>query len=136
MAKVRTIPDPVATHARESRRLSTLLEVSQALSGTLNIKSGLHRVLEILAKHHGTVRGLVTLLHDNNDLHVEASDGLDAPSHALRYRVGEGIIGKVVESSRPIVVPRVSKEPAFLHRAAKRPELPREELSFICVRSC
>jgi len=133
MAKVRTIPDPVATHARESRRLSTLLEVSQALSGTLNLKSGLHRVLEILAKHHGTVRGLVTLLHDNNDLHVEASDGLDAPSHAVRYRVGEGIIGKVVESSRPIVVPRVSKEPAFLHRAAKRPELPREELSFICV---
>src|SRR6478736_5357893 len=133
MAKARVTADPAATHARESRRLSTLLEVSQALSGTLNLRSGLHRVLEILAKHHGTVRGLVTLLHDNNDLHVEASDGLDAPSHAVRYRAGEGIIGKVVESSRPIVVPRVSKEAAFLHRAAKRPELPREELSFICV---
>ena len=48
-----------ATHARESRRLSTLLEVSQALSGTLNLRSALHRVLEILAKHHGTVRSLV-----------------------------------------------------------------------------
>ena len=51
----------------------------------------------------------------------------------MRYRVGEGIIGKVAESGRPIVVPRVSKEPAFLNRAAKRPELPKEELSFICV---
>jgi Nif-specific regulatory protein len=133
MAKPRTIADPAATHARESRRLSTLLEVSQALSGTLNLRSGLHRVLEVLAKYHSTVRGMVTLLRDNGELHIEASDGIDAPSHAVRYRVGEGIIGKVVESSRPIVVPRVSKEPTFLNRASKRPELPKEELSFICV---
>jgi Nif-specific regulatory protein len=133
MAKARVPSDPAATHARESRRLSTLLEISQALSGTLNLRSGLHRVLEVLAKHHGTVRSLITLLHDNGELHVEASDGLDAPSHALRYRVGEGIIGKVAESGRPIVVPRVSKEPTFLNRASKRPELPKEELSFICV---
>ena len=82
MAKARATSDPAATHAREARRLSTLLEVSQALSGTLNLKSALHRVLEILAKHHGAVRGMVTLLRDNGELHVEASDGLDAPSHA------------------------------------------------------
>src|SRR5689334_23735575 len=135
MARTRTaVEDQAAVQARESRRLSTLLEVSQALSGTLNLRSALHRVLEVLAKHHGTVRSLVVLQHENNELQVEASDGLDAPSHAVRYRVGEGIIGKVVESSRPIVIPRVSKEPTFLNRASKRPELPRgEELSFICV---
>jgi Nif-specific regulatory protein len=132
MAKARVAVSP-ATHARESRRLSTLLEVSQALSGTLNLRSALHRVLEILAKHHGTVRSMVTLLHDNGELHVEASDGLDAPAHAVRYRLGEGIVGKVVESSKPIVVPRVSKEPALLNRAARRSELTKEELTFICV---
>ncbi len=132
MAKARVAVSP-ATHARESRRLSTLLDVSQALSGTLNLRSALHRVLEILAKHHGTVRSMVTLLHDNGELHVEASDGLDAPAHAVRYRLGEGIVGKVVESGKPIVVPRVSKEPAFLNRASKRSELAKEELTFICV---
>src|SRR5213596_1867551 len=94
MAKSRAVSDPAATHARESRRLSTLLEISQALSGTLNLRSALHRVLEILAKHHGTVRSLVVLLHDDNELHVDASDGLDTPAHAVRYRVGEGIVGK------------------------------------------
>ena len=133
MAKARSAEDPAVVQAHESRRLTTLLDVSHALSGTLNLRSALHRVLEILAKHHGTVRSLITLLHDNRELHVEASDRLDAPSHSVRYRLGEGIIGKVAESSRPIVVPRVSKEPTFLNRAAKRPELPREELSFICV---
>jgi Nif-specific regulatory protein len=119
--------------ASESRRLSTLLEVSQALSGTLNMRSALHRVLEILAKHHGTVRSMVTLLQDNGDLRVEASDGLDAQAHAVRYRIGEGVIGKVVESGKPVVIPRISKEPTFLNRASKRPELPKEELSFVSV---
>lgn len=78
MAKARQ-PDPALVQARESQRLSTLLEISQALSGTLNLRSALHRALEILAKHHGTVRGLVDILRDNGDLQVEASDGLDAP---------------------------------------------------------
>src|SRR5258707_5120327 len=101
-SRVQPLPQPdVDAPTREARRLSTLLEVSQALSGTLNLKSALHRVLEILAKHHGTVRSLVVMMRDNNELHVDASDGLDTPSHSLRYRIGEGIIGKVVESSRP-----------------------------------
>ena len=103
---------------REARRLSTLLEVSQALSGTLNLKASLHRVLEILARHHGAVRGIVTLLEDERRA---AGRGGRRPRRRLapvRYRVGEGITGKVVESGKPIVVPRVSREPAFLHRAA------------------
>ena len=131
MAK--TSAPAAAADGRESRRLSTLLEISQALSGTLNLRSALHRVLEILAKHHGYVRSMITLLHENGELHVEASDGLDSPAHSVRYRIGEGIIGKVVESGRPIVVPRVSKEPAFLNRASRRSEAAKEDLSFICV---
>ena len=124
---------PGEGQAPEIRRLSTLLEVSQALSGTLNLKSALHRVLEILARHHGAVRGIVTLLHEGGELRVEASDGLEKPAQPVSYRVGEGITGRVVESGKPIVVPRVSREPAFLHRAARRPELPQQELSFVCV---
>jgi Nif-specific regulatory protein len=130
MARARS-GSPAAGVAKESRRLSTLLDVSQALSGTLNLRSALHRVLEILARHHRVVRGMITLLHANGELLVEASDGLDAPAHVVRYRLGEGIVGRVVQSGRPIVVPRVSEEPEFLHRAAKRSR--KEELTFICV---
>jgi len=117
---------------RETRRLATLLEVSQALSGTLNLKSALHRVLEILAKRHGALRSMVTLLGEDGELAVEAADGLPEPQ-SVRYRIGEGITGKVVESGKPVAVPRVSREPDFLHRAARRAELSREELSFVCV---
>jgi Nif-specific regulatory protein len=128
--KPKTLDGP---DTRETRRMATLLEISQALSGTLNLKSSLQRLLEVLAKQHGAIRSIVTLLNEEGELIIEAADGLDEPVQGIRYRVGEGITGRVVESSKPIVVPRVSLEPDFLHRAAKRSELSREELSFVCV---
>jgi len=119
--------------AHEARRLSTLLEISQALSDTVNLTSSLHRVLEILGRQHGAVRGFVSLLDADGALRIEASDGIADAARTVDSRVGEGITGRVVQTAKPIVVPRVSKEPDFLHRAARRPELPHQELSFICA---
>ncbi len=126
-------PGPDAnTASRDARRLSTLIEVSQALSGTLNLKSSMQRVLQILIRHHGVVRGMVTLLRDG-ELHVEAIEGFDDRARSVSFKVGEGITGQVVQSGKPIVVPRVSKEPEFLNRMPRRADVPRHELSFICV---
>ena len=125
--------DPDAGNdSRDARRMSTLFEASQALSGTLNLKAGMSRVLTILMRHHGVVRGMVTLLREG-ELHVEAIEGFDDRARTVRYKLGEGITGKVAESGKPIVVPRVSREPTFLNRAAKRGDGVRQELSFVCV---
>src|SRR4030088_150994 len=124
---------PGESQAPEIRRLSSLLEVSQALSGTLNLKSAMHNVLEILARHHGAVRGIITLLAEGGELRVEASDGLEKPGAPVKSRIGEGVPGRGVEPGRPVVVPRASSEPMLLHRASKRPELPENELTFVCV---
>ena len=119
---------------REVRRLASLLDTSQALTGTIDLKAGLHRVLEILGRHHGAVRSTVVMLdEDTGQLQVEASDGLDRPGYRVSYQLGEGITGRVVETGRSIVVPQISREPMFLNRASKRAELPQQELSFICV---
>ena len=118
--------------SRDARRLSTLLEVSQALSGTLNLKSSMQRVLQILIRHHGVVRGMVTLLREG-ELQVEAIEGFDDRARGTTFKVGEGITGQVVKSRKPIVVPRISKEPEFLNRMPRRADIPRNELSFICV---
>ena len=120
------------TDSRDGRRMSTLFEASQALSGTLNLKAGMSRVLTILMRHHGVVRGMITLLREG-ELHVEAAEGFDDRARSVRYKIGEGITGKVAESGKPIVVPRVSREPSFLNRAAKRGDGIRQELSFVCV---
>jgi Nif-specific regulatory protein len=73
------------------------------------------------------VRGIVSLLQADGELRIEASDGITAGPRTVTYQLGEGITGRVVQSGKPIVVPRVTREPAFLHRAARRPELAHEE---------
>ena len=124
--------EPTEAHAGEVRKLSTLLEVSQAFSATLNLREGLRNVLEILGRHHGAIRSTVVLLNEaTGDVELEAAAGAVAAGKRVRYRVGEGVTGKVVASGKPIVVPRVSREPGFLNRAAQRPELPDQELSYI-----
>src|SRR5882672_8430353 len=128
---IRNVGDPMPaakpaldgnTSTRDARRLSTLLEVSQALSGTLNLKSSMQRVIQILIRHHGVVRGMVTLLREG-ELHVEAIEGFDDRARNISFKVGEGITGQVVQSGKPIVVPRVSKEPTFLNRMPRRADL-------------
>jgi Nif-specific regulatory protein len=130
--------DPVRRPQREQdgeiRRLTTLLEVSQALSSTLDLKSALHRVLESLERYHEVLRGAVTLLDEHTqDIHIEAAIGITTEGQRARYRLGEGITGRAVESGKPIVVPEVSKEPLFLNRAVPRKNLGGPEVSFFCV---
>ncbi len=116
---------------REIRRLSSLIEISQALSGTLNLSSALPVALDVLERHHQVVRSAVTLLdEETGELTIKASTGLSADGQRARYRLGEGITGRVVDTTKPIVVPQVSREPLLLNRAARRD---RQELSFICV---
>jgi Nif-specific regulatory protein len=124
--------EPAEAHAGEVRKLSTLLEASQALSSTLDLKEGLVRVLDTLGRHHGAIRGTVVLLNEQTgDVELQASSGAVTPGKRVRYRIGEGITGRVVETGSPIVVPRVSREPTFLNRAAERPELAEQELSYV-----
>ncbi|RPI28502.1 MAG: GAF domain-containing protein [Acidobacteria bacterium] len=118
----------------EVRRLATFLEISQTLSGTINLKQSLHQVLESLERFHGVIRGAVTILdEETSELHIEASNGLSAKGQQVHYQLGEGITGRVVESGKLIVVPQVSREPMFLNRAGRRKATEQDETTFICV---
>ena len=126
--------ESAGAHAGEIRKLSTLLEASQSLLTTLDLKQGLQRVLDILGAHHGAIRSTVVLLDEQTgDVRIEASAGAITPGQRVRYRIGEGITGEVLQTGKPIVVPRVSKEPEFLNRMPRRADAARHELSFICV---
>jgi Nif-specific regulatory protein len=94
----------------------------------------LQRVLEILGRHHGAIRSTVVLLNEETqDIELEAAAGAIDPGRRIRFRKGEGITGQVLQSGKPIVVPQVSREPAFLNRMSARPELARGELTYISV---
>ncbi len=118
----------------EVRRLSDLLEISRILASTLHVRAAFIRALEVLEKNHGAVLALVALKDAGSDeIAVEAAIGVPLPaSRRGRYKSGEGILGRVFESGRPVVVPQVSKEPLFLNRmGAFLPSGP--EMTFIAV---
>jgi len=119
--------------APDPRHLSDLLEVSQTLGTTLSLRAALQKVLAILEDTHGTLSGIIVLRDEEaGDLVAEASTGSQGTTRA-RYRVGEGITGRVAQSGRPIVVPRVSREPLFLDRSRVFKRSGERELSYICV---
>ena len=121
----------VSEEQGEIRQLTSLLEISRALSSTPDLKQALLRVLEKLEAHHEVLRSAVTLLNaDSREIYVEAALGITTEGQRARYRIGEGITGRVVQSGHPIVVPVVSREPLFLNRQRRQPG---PELSFICV---
>src|SRR3989475_83649 len=134
----RAYPGAMAKRATEPRtelrRLTTLQEISQVLSSAAELRHALERVLEKLERDHEAVRSAVMVLDpDGREIRIEASVGISAEGRLARYRVGEGITGRVVQSGKPIVVPAISREPLFLNRAVqrKRPGMP--ELSYVCV---
>ena len=107
----------------EARKLGTLLDVSQALSGHLNLQAGLSSLLVILGRRCGAVRGTVALLDERTgDLQVRAGLGLTRDGQSIRYHLGEGITGEVAASGESSVVPEISQDPRFLYRAASRRE--------------
>jgi Nif-specific regulatory protein len=114
--------------------LASLLDISKALSGSLRLKDAIHRALEILERDQSVARSAVTLLREGtNELHIEASVGLSHAGQRVHYDMGEGITGRVVETGRSVVVPKISGEPMFLNRAGQRRYSAALEITFICV---
>jgi len=122
-------------YKRGVQELSLLLEVSQALDTSMDLREVVGPVLKLVAKHMGMMRGTITLLdRETGDLFIEAAHGLSTSQQERgRYRSGEGVTGKVVQSGRPVVVPRISDEPMFLDRTRARRKLSKKDISFICV---
>ena len=123
----------VSSASAEVRKFATLLEVSQALSGTLKLRDALHRVLEILEKHHSVLRGAVALVNDETGtVRIEASNGAGGTKGAAQP--GAGVYNRVIESGKPVVVPRASLEPSLgSERARSSRTVPPGEYSIISV---
>ena len=112
-----------------------LYEISEALNVSMDLKKSLYKVLDILSNTMGMVRGTITILNPLRDeIRIEVAHGLSrAAMERGRYKVGEGITGRVIQTGKALVVPKISEEPLFLDRTASRKAVHDKELSFICV---
>jgi Nif-specific regulatory protein len=126
--------EPKAPEPREVREIRCLYEVAKALN-SLDLKASLQQIMKILARIMGMRRGTICILNpDTSEAQVEIAHGLSAEAASRgRYRLGEGITGRVVATGKAVVVPAVSREPLFLNRTRSRGDISSLDLAFICV---
>ncbi|MFC1811210.1 sigma 54-interacting transcriptional regulator [Thermodesulfobacteriota bacterium] len=115
--------------------VTLLYEISKALNEHLDLKKVLYKVLDILSNSMGMLRGTITLLDPLRDeISIEVAHGLSRSAMAKgKYKLGEGITGRVFQTGKAVAIPKISEEPLFLDRTASRKSKPDQELSFICV---
>ncbi|MGH7739738.1 MAG: nif-specific transcriptional activator NifA [bacterium] len=120
---------------RKIQELTALYEISHAMASTLDLKAVLNQILEILSKKLEMNRGTVTLLgRETGQLNIVAAHGLTKEEISRgKYKIGEGVTGKVVEKGEPMIIPDIGKEPAFLNRTRARGDLKRQNVSFLCL---
>jgi len=119
----------------EVKELSLLFEISQVLDESMDLRAVVGRVLKALHEHMGMTRGTLTLLNrQTGEISTEIAHGLSISQlNRGSYKPGEGVTGKVIQTGRPVAIPRVSKEPMFLDRTRSRNKLRKKDISFICV---
>jgi Transcriptional regulator containing GAF, AAA-type ATPase, and DNA binding domains len=100
---------------RTQAELTALLEISKVLNSSFNLIDNLNTALKLLSDYLDMQRGTVTLYDKTaGELRIVSAFGLTPEQMARgRYKVGEGIVGRVFETGEPIIVPNIGKEPFF-----------------------
>jgi len=102
---------------------------------TLDLRKALYKVLDLMSEHLGMNRGSIALLNrDTSEIHIEVAHGISISERTKgRYKLGEGVTGRVIETGRPMAVPKIDDEPLFLDRMGARSRIDKSTISFICV---
>ncbi len=115
--------------------LTCLYEITKHLASTTNLKVSLEKVMETLSREKCMDNGTVTIVNPlTGALKIESAYGITADAKKRgKYKLGEGITGKVVATGNPIIVPHIGDEPLFLNRTRTRGDEKKKKSSFLCV---
>ena len=123
------------TISQELEDITCLYEATKLLASSTDLRVSLERIMEILSKLKGMHNGTVTIINPlTGQLEIEVAHGMSAEARKRgKYKVGEGITGRVVASGQPIVIPHIGEESEFLNRTRTRGDISRQQNSFLCV---
>jgi Nif-specific regulatory protein len=115
--------------------LSLLFEISQTLNRSTDIRKVIPPALEMMAKYMGLLNGTLTIFNrEANEIFIELAYSFSKEEQSRgKYKVGEGITGKVVETGQPIIVENIDADPRFLNRTRTREKTKHKDIAFICV---
>ncbi len=106
-------------------KLEVAFQLSRLLAGDTEVAPMLQHVLATLDEKVGLSRGLVAIANDElTEVKVAAVRGepdwdpewLNKQVKGVRFKSGEGIIGRILASGEDVVLGRIASEPMFLHK--------------------
>ncbi len=117
----------------KKKQLTVVYEVSKQLASGIDFAASIHSSLKLLATYLDIQRIALFLYEpETKEFAIHYSYGFTHEERAKgRYKLGEGITGKVGKSGVPIVLPDVQDEPMFMNKTGK--ELKKDTLSYIAV---
>lgn len=110
--------------------LGSLLDVAGILASPLDLHPALQRVLAKLARSAGVGRAAVLVLDaTSSEIRVEVSFGFGPEAHRVCCKLGQGVVGRVVESGRAAFAAPVAREPLFSAAGVERTS----DGTFLCI---
>jgi Nif-specific regulatory protein len=120
---------------QEFQNLSCLYEITRHLASAISLQDCLEKIVQTLAELKEMDNGTISIINPTTgELEIEVAHGITAEAKRRgRYKLGEGITGKVVATGEPIIVPQIGDEPLFLNRTRTRGDERKKKSSFLCV---
>jgi len=115
------------------KALPLLYAMGRTITAGQDLRETTSVLLKIMEDHLGVLSAMLTLYHRNSGtIFVHESLGLTEEEKARGvYNLGEGITGKVVDSGKAIIVPKIREEPNFLGRTGSHQD--DQDSSFLCI---
>jgi Nif-specific regulatory protein len=119
--------------SRDRSRWQTLQDVHRLLD-VVDLDESLSHCFNLLAERHKLQNCSLALFDSvTGEIQVTAAVGLSGRARLQgRYRLGEGIVGQVVASGQPIVIPNARSDPRYLNRTGALAG-DEDDRAFICV---
>lgn len=120
------------TQCEGARELDLILETTSILSSK---EVDLDAVIRLLAEYLEANRLYLTVLNrDSQQIYIEGAFGLSSSeAKGWVYRVGEGVIGKVIATGVEIMIPSIADSKEFLNKTKAPLTIDGKNLSFICM---
>lgn len=118
------------------QRMDLLLRLARLLADDPEPARALAQALKWLERDQQFNRAAFVLLDEDEDEIAADITADDVPADAgarMRYRLGEGVIGRVVAENTPICLRGIKPEDGFLNRSQLRHGVDLAKLVFFCV---
>jgi Nif-specific regulatory protein len=114
--------------------LEFLVNISNIISHSEDIYKNLGILLEELCEFLEAQYSMITIVdHNHKKIMIGASYGLTKEEKSRgTYKMGEGIIGKVVETGKPVIITDISKDTEFLNKTGIK-QSEDKIMAFLCI---